>query len=177
MLKEIILDLLHKYYLRYGRPLAGRKKLQKLMFLVEYDIDGRRVRKLGYTGAVFKVLFYGPYSDEVAEAVEELVREGYVDEIVISHESPSRLINRWMGELLEEGGRVYVYEPVRRAGKALPPDVEERVEVVVEKYGRMSGGQLEQLVCERLGLDPETKMKYFGLSIDDYLRKRDSPAS
>ena len=176
MLKGVVLRLIADHYSRHG-PLAGDRKLQGLTFLVDYDLSGGRVRKLGYTGAEWRISFCVPHSEEVKEAAEELVREGLVDVIVVSHESPSRLINRWMGELLEEGGRVRVFSPARVARPELPQEVLERMETVIEKYGEMSGGQLEQLVCERLGLDPETKMKYFGLSIDDYLRKRDSPAS
>lgn len=171
MLREVILTLLGEHYSRYG-PLAGRKKLQKLVFLVDYDLSGGGVRKLGYTGAIFKVLFYGPYSDEVAEAVEELVREGYVDETVVSYESPSRLVTKWLGELFEEEGRVYVYEPARRVAPELSPEVRGRVVRVVEEYGHMRGGELERLVCEALKLGPEEKVKYFGQPIDDYLRER-----
>ena len=172
MLREVILALLYEYSRMFRAPLAGRKKLQKLVFLVDYDISGEKVKKLNYSGALFKVFIYGPYSDEIAEEVENLVKEGYIDEIVVSTGfSPSRIVYRFFDELLSEDGRTYIYK-VRQRPKPVKPEVMNRIRYVLEKYGKMTGGELEKEVVNKLSLTPDNKEKYFGEPIDEYLKKQ-----
>jgi len=171
-IENILLCLLSSYFKRYRDWLAGRKKLQKLMFLVDYDIEGEKIRKLGFSGAKFKVLVYGPYSDQVADAIETLVEKGKVEEMVITNGfSPRRLISKYMEELRYEEGRIYLYKPRVRNVPRLPSNVKQRIEEIVEKYGSYTGGELEKLVTDKLGLTPERKEKYFGISIDEYISK------
>lgn len=170
MLREVILALLYEYSRMFRAPLAGRKKLQKLVFLVDYDISGEKVRKLNYSGAKFKVLVYGPYSNEVAEEVEKLVEEGYIDEIVVSTGfSPSRMINKFFNELIADDGRTYVYKVKKDPKIYLDKKVRDRIRLVLKKYGKLTGGELEKKVIDKLSLTPDNKEKYFGEPIDKYL--------
>lgn len=169
MIKEILLYLLSYYSLNVREWLGGRKKIQKLMFLVDYDIEGK-VRKLGFSGAEYRILVYGPYSDEITNAVEELIEEGRVEEIVVSDSfSPRSLVNRFEEELSYENGRLYLYRPIGDVPR-LNTKARLRVEYVVDRYGRLSGSRLEVFIAKRLGLTPEIKEKYFGMPIDEYLK-------
>jgi len=171
MLKDVLLYLLSYYSSCVQEWLGGRKKIQKLMFLVDYDVEGSAVRKLGLSGAEYKILVYGPYSDDVANAIEELVEEGKVEEIVVSKGfSQRRLTDKFLEELKYEDGRLYLYRPITPAPK-LRPMVKERVEYVVDRYGGLSGGYLEKFISEKLRLTPVVKEKYFGVTIDEYLGK------
>lgn len=86
---KVLLYLLLKFFDMYDKPLYGKKKIQKLLFLVEhYDLDtGRITRSQGLTGYRFAVWSYGPFSKEVYDDLEKIVDNGYVVKKVVGSDT------------------------------------------------------------------------------------------
>jgi len=76
------IDLLHylirRHYELYRKPVYGRKKIQKLLFLVEHldPATSRVTKSTGLTGYRFHIWLYGPFSEEVYRNLEALVSRG-----------------------------------------------------------------------------------------------------
>jgi hypothetical protein len=125
-------------------------KLMSIIFLTQYDVEGRAVYEYRCGGrplarAEFYIWTHGPTSNEVYD-VET------VDFDVVS------------GEL----GLVYCY-----GGPAphLPQPVAARLSDVVDKYGGWKPWQLRYYVKKLLGLDvPEKMSDYMGVWLNSYLR-------
>ena len=144
--REVVMFLL--------KSLGGRvysvKKLMKLVFLAQYDVEGRVVYEYRYGGrplarADFYIWSYGPMSNEVYDALES----GDFDLV--------------QGEL---GLEIYYAGPAPQ----LPRPVAARLSDVAAKYGGWKPWQLEQRVNRLLGLDiPEKKSDYMGVRLVNYL--------
>jgi uncharacterized phage-associated protein len=146
--REVVMFLL--------KSLGGRvysvKKLVKLVFLAQYDVDveGRVVYEYRYGGrplarAEFYIWSYGPMSNEVYDVLES----GDFDLV--------------SGEL---GLEIYYAGPVPQ----LPRPVAARLSDVAAKYGGWKPWQLERYVNQLLGLDiPEKKSDYMGVRLVNYL--------
>ena len=181
---KLLLYLLDRHYDFYGE-LHGRKKLQKLLFLVEhYDPEeGRLTRSTGFTGYKFTIWLYGPYAPEVYDDLEQLVEAGMVRERVVGADSQPRFHGILLSLYDDDGVAkvIYIYSPrrrwprllfsktARRAVEDLPAHVRFRVDRILKEYGWMNGTQLEHKVCEMLRLTPEKKLKYMGKTVDEYL--------
>jgi uncharacterized phage-associated protein len=143
---DVVMYLLHR---RFMKP----KKLMKLVFLAQYDVDAERrvVYEYRYGGrplarAEFYIWSYGPMSNEVYDALES----GDFDLV--------------SGEL---GLEIYYAGPVPQ----LPRPAAARLSDVAAKYGGWKPWQLERHVNQLLGLDvPEKKSDYMGWPLYSYLR-------
>jgi uncharacterized phage-associated protein len=147
--REVVMFLL--------KSLGGRvysvKKLMKLVFLAQYDVDVERrvVYEYRYGGrplarAEFYIWSYGPMSNEVYDVLES----GDFDLV--------------SGEL---GLEICYAGPVPQ----LPRPVAARLSDVAAKYGGWKPWQLERYVNQLLGLDiPEKKSDYMGVWLNSYLR-------
>jgi len=146
--REVIIFLLKSL----GGGVYSVKKLMKLVFLAQYDIDVERrvVYEYRYGGrplarADFYIWSYGPMSNEVYDALE------------------SEDFDLVQGELGLE---------IRYVGPApqLPRPVAARLSDVAAKYGGWKPWQLERYVNQLLGLDiPEKKSDYMGVRLVNYL--------
>jgi len=83
-----LMALVGKFEELYGRPLDGRKKLQKLVFLVEHwdPNKGKITRSTNLTGYVFRIDMYGPYSEGIQNDLGVLVRAGVFREVIYWYE-------------------------------------------------------------------------------------------
>jgi len=138
--KEVLLYLLS----RLGRC-EGRKKLMKLMFLVEHFDPGlgRLVRK-SLLGDSFLIYHYGVFSFEVMNCYNELVKEGKIREGPLG---------------LESDLKVELQEKLR-----------ERVDGVIERFGNLTGYELEVRTLKMLGIEPSEKDRYFGRPVESIIR-------
>jgi len=146
--REVVMFLLKSL----GGGVYGVKKLMKLVFLAQYDVDVERhvVYEYRYGGrplarADFYIWSYGPMSNEVYDALE------------------AEDFDLVQGELGLE---------IRYAGPApqLPRPVAARLSDVAAKYGGWKPWQLERHVNQLLGLDvPEKKSDYMGVRLVNYL--------
>ncbi len=169
--RELILYyLIKRFYEIYKRPLEGRKKLQKLIFLVEhFDLDTSRiVPSSGITGYKFKIWYYGPYSSDLKKDTEDLVENGllnedvkYLDDFLYTDESPKRL---------------YLYSPKTeiRVENELDKQTIEKIDKILKEFGTKSPYELEKKVSDLLNLDPLKKLKVWGKSLDEYLSSSDT---
>jgi len=182
---SVVLEVVKAHNRLYGK-LYGRKKIQKLVFLVEHLnlATGRAVKSTGLTGYSFKVWVSGPVSWELHEDINTLVEKGYLREEVIGAENldkgrASELQRAGVYNLLlyEDDGYpkvLFAYRPgllniFRKPLPKLPGHLRRRVELVVEKFGSMTPDQLEDEIYDILWMTREKKLKYLGYHINDYL--------
>jgi len=182
---SVVLEVVKAHNRLYGK-LYGRKKIQKLVFLVEHLnlATGRAMRATGLTGYSFKVWVSGPVSWELHEDINTLVEKGYLREEVITADGldkgrASELERAGIQSLLlyEDDGYpkvLFAYRPglpniFRKPLPRLPGRVKNKVELVVKKFGPMTPDQLEDAVYDILWMSREKKLKYLGYHVDDYL--------
>jgi uncharacterized phage-associated protein len=124
-------------------------KLTSIVFLAQYDVDGRDVYEYRCGGrplarADFYIWTHGPTSNEVYDALEDF-----------------DLVQGELGLELCYGG----------PAPQLPRPVAARLSDVAAKYGGWKPWQLERYVNQLLGLDiPEKKSDYMGVRLYAYLR-------
>ncbi len=95
-----------------GAPLQGRTSLQKLVY---FEAENSLV------DAKFKPHFYGPYSEDVANAVDSMVALGYLKEnVTVLGEQTDPWLAAVSGEV-----KVYSYE-LNDEGKQLAEEIEKR---------------------------------------------------
>jgi len=181
-------DLLHylirRHYELYGK-LYGRKKLQKLLFLIEHlDPASRRVVKsTGLTGYKFYIWLYGPFSDEIYGDLEVLINRGGVIEEVIGADTHVRVDEAGVVLPLYDDDEapkvIYVYRPragilwwlLGRERMSIDARVKEKVDWVLREYGKYAPFELETITIKLLNLTPDKKLRYLGVSVDEYLEK------
>ncbi len=150
-------DVVYAVLNSLGGSIDGLKKLMKLLFLVQYDIRGRRVIKHLYGGkpitrTEFYLWSFGPMADEVYDTIDELENEGVIT--VVTSDLPFTI---------SIGKRI----PIN-----LPDPVLAWVKEVVRDYGSLKGWELEKHVKELLDLTIEEKRNYYmGWPVDKYLTK------
>ncbi|ABL89084.1 hypothetical protein Pisl_1937 [Pyrobaculum islandicum DSM 4184] len=172
--RRALLYLVVSHWRRWGE-VWGKKKVQKLMFLVEHWDGGRGVSKsLGLTGYRFVVWLYGPYSPQVDEDLEWLVEEGYISERVYGYDSYHSVVAD--GEVVRLGFYdddespkvIYVYRPTLRARFVrIGEPLRARIDAVVDKFGRYTANELETLTTAMLGVE---KRKALGKAVDEIVQ-------
>ncbi len=121
----------------------GRKKLMKLMFLLQhYDLENDKLVKEGFLDNEFIIYRYGVFSFDVMNDYIELVNEKII------FERPMRIVDREFK--LEESTL-------------------NRIICILERFGQKHGFELEKDTLKMLGLDLDTKKKYFGESVTNFI--------
>ncbi len=179
--KDVLLCLLLKFYNMYRKPLYGRKKIQKLLFLLEhFDPESKRVVKSrGLTGYRFVVWSYGPFSKEIYEDLEKLVDEGLIKESIVGSDATPEYEGIALDLYTDDGfpKRMFIYEPnvrdpsklLRQLEKKLDPKVVAVIDSVLQEFGMKMPHELEDFVNGLLKLTPDKKIRYWGIDIDSYL--------
>lgn len=139
----------------------GRKKLMKLMFLVEHFDPGlgRLVRK-SLLGDSFLIYHYGVFSFEVMNCYNELVKEGKIREGPGGLESSPVCRGISLGSPEKRGGSDLKLE--------LGEKLRERVDGVIERFGNLTGYELEVQTLKTLGISE--KDRYFGRPVESIIR-------
>ncbi len=137
--KKIILYLIN----RLGDGIEGKKKLMKLMFLVNhYDPKSGELSRDGFLGLDFSIYYYGVFSREVMMIVEDSIQKK----------------------------DVYNGFPLRsRYVINLDGNIKNRVDFVIDKFGKKSGYLLEIETLKMLGYSPDEKDKIFGKSVKELI--------
>jgi hypothetical protein len=142
--KDIILYLMQKL----GDRVEGKKKIMKLMFLLEhYDFDLKKIVDSQKIGNEFFIYYYGVFSTNVMQSISSLTSEGKIKD----------------GLPLKLKSRVSI---------KLDPEIQSRVDEVITKFGDYSGYKLEIGTLKMLGITPFDKDKYMGESVKDILAKQ-----
>lgn len=177
--------LLSGLFDKYGE-VYGRKKIQKLLFLVEhYDLESNRVvRSQGLTGYRFIVWLYGPFSKDVYDDLDVLVERGLIEEKILGSDSIPQVHGIRLSMYDDDGypKTLYIYRPGNpfmvilkpfsryRLGHQVPVDLARKIDQIVQRFGGMSPTKLEEHVNNLLKLTPEKKIRYWGVSMDEYLQ-------
>jgi len=120
----------------------GRKKLMKLMFLVDhYDMGKKSLLKESFTGNKYIIYHFGVFSYDVMNAYISLNDKGLIKEY------PIKLTEDHVIDLDEK--------------------TKEKVDNIIDCFGKESGAVLENKTLEMLKLSKETKTKHFGQSVKE----------
>jgi len=179
---DLLYYLIRRHYELYGK-LYGRKKLQKLLFLVEHLDPASRgvVKSTGLTGYRFYIWLYGPFSEEVYRDLEVLVERGDVVEEVIGADTYVRVDEAGVVLPLYDDDEapkvIYIYRPKTsilwlffgREKVSVDPRAKEKIDWVLREYGKYTPTELEAITMKLLNLTPDKKLKYLGISVDKYL--------
>jgi len=176
--RRVLYALIREFVRVFGRELDGRKKLQKLMFLVEHwDLEtGRITKSSGLTGYTFKIWLYGPFCPEINRDLADLAERGIIEEEVYRYYEGSQLPKERelppLSTYIDDGEpRTFYFYRTREdiEVKDLGKEVLKKIFIVVKTFGKMSPLDLELHVCKMLGLTPLKKMLNWGRTIDEYL--------
>lgn len=141
--KQVILYIIKKL----GKDCEGRKKLMKLMFLVDhYNIELDKINEKSLLGNEYFIYYYGVFSFDVMESYNELVREKKVEN--------SFPIKSSVNEI------------------QLPEEIKRKIDTILKEFGNKSGYQLEVLTLEKLGIKPFEKEKFFGKNIREIIKNQ-----
>ena len=141
--KNVILYLVKKL----GGQIEGRKKLMKLMFLIEhFDLESKRiVRKKHTLGNRFFIYYYGVFSFDVMNSYDELFREKIIMD-------------------------TYPLTIEQKVETRLEGELKRVIDGIVKEFGKYSGYNLEVETLGMLGIEPSGKDQYFGKAIDEIRR-------
>ncbi len=139
--KKVILYLIN----RLEKDIEGRKKLMKLMFLVEhFNQDSQKLVKEGKLGNEFIIYHYGVFSFDVMNRYLELAKEGKIKD-----NFPMSIINLQKVEL--------------------PTEIKQDVDGIINIFGKKTGKVLELETLEMLKLNLETKKENFGKPVIQFI--------
>lgn len=144
--KKIILYLIYKLEER----IEGKKKLMKLMFLVEhYDPIQNRLIRQKNIGNTFYIYYYGVFSREVMECYNKLVKEGkIVDSFPIKFKQ---------------------YALLEQEIKDLDEKIKERIDKIISLFGNRTGYSLENETLKMMGIQPYEKESYWGREVSEII--------
>jgi uncharacterized phage-associated protein len=143
--ESVILYLVKKL----GGEIHGKKKLAKLLYYVDFDFFEKF--ELPVTGDTYKALPMGPFPEHMPEIIEGLVAE---KQIIVESVAERE------GYLPTE---VYKITSQEVSGDQLRPDEKAMLDRVVEKYGNLTGKELEVLThaeAPYLGTEPGQEIAY-----------------
>ncbi len=139
--ENVILYIINKL----GEKIEGRKKLMKLMFLVEhFDVKKHGLVKTKLMGNDFLIYYYGVFSFDVKKAYDSLV-------------SKNKIKDKFPIELKQKG-QIKLNE-----------DFGGRIDDIISDFGEMSGYELEIKTLDMLGIKPFEKGKFFGKSVKEII--------
>lgn len=138
--KQIIQYLVDKL----GSKIEGKKKLMKLMFLIEhYDISKDKLTSETRIGNKFYIYHYGVFSLDVMNCTNELFKE----------------------KKLKDG-----FPLVSTQSTQLNKEIEAKVKQIIGKFGKMKGYDLEVKTLQMMGIEPYEKGEYFGQDVSKLIK-------
>lgn len=139
--KDVLLYLISKLDSRS----EGRKKIMKMMFLVNhFDISKNCLVKTPFLKEDFIIYHYGVFSFEVMDNFLDLSNENKIK------------------------GDIPVQLKISEV-PTIPLIIQKKVDLIVEKFGDKKGKDLELDTLKMLGLSLETKRKHFGESVTHFI--------
>lgn len=130
---------------------GGRKKIMKLMFLLDYyDINNNKLTLNKAIGNKFIVYYYGVFSKEVMDDILKLIRNGKVVESYY--------------------GKLEVNEPDK--ADIQNRELKKKVDAIIEKFGKSSANELETETLRMIKLTKQNKYASFGIMIDAILMNK-----
>jgi len=138
--EKIILYLINKL----GDKIEGKKKVMKLMFLVEhYDVNLKKLIRNGLLGNNFLIYYYGVFSLSIMNCVSGLIQKG----------------------IIEEGFPLKSTEKIEIEQKD-----KEKVDKIIQEFGEKTGYELEVETLKMIDIEPSDKEKFFGRPIRNLIK-------
>jgi len=129
---------------RLGDLIEGRKKLMKLMFLIEhYDTENEKLIKTNFLGNNFIIYHYGVFSFEVMNDYISLNNRGIVTEYPIK----------------------------TKLNVKIEKTLKSRIDNIVLKFSKMHGFELEEETLKMLNIDKKSKELFFGKNVKELIKK------
>lgn len=123
----------------------GRKKIMKLMFLVDYfDTQKNRITLAKTIGNTFFIYNYGVFSSDVMKDLSDLIKSGKLIE------SEHNLKVKAGTEIIIDG------------------EIKSKLDEVIKKYGKCSPRDLEDFTLSLVKLDRKSKYEYMGVNIEAF---------
>jgi hypothetical protein len=139
--QQIILYLINKL----GDKIEGKKKMMKLMFLIEhYDTTQRKLNPNNLLGNIFSIYYYGVFSLDIMNYVNELIQKGTIKD----------------GFPLTSNKKVSLEKE----------EIKNRVEKIIDEFGDKTGYKLEVETLKMMDIEPSEKKKFFGKLVSDLIR-------
>jgi hypothetical protein len=137
--QKIMLYLINKL-----NEIEGRKKLMKLMFLVEhYNVELKKLTKKSSTDNGFIIYHYGVFSFKVFDDYLDLHKKDLIEE------SPIRT-------------KIQDIE--------LEPELQKQVDSIIELFGDKTGAHLETETLKMLGHTIESKREVSGVEVNTLIK-------
>jgi len=138
--EKIIIYLINKL----GDKIEGKKKLMKLMFLIEhYDVDSKKLVCNGLLGNTFSIYYYGVFSLDIMNYVDGLIQK----------------------EKIKDGFPLRSTEKIK-----LEPQIKEKVENIIQGFGEKTGYELEVETLKMMDIEPSDKEKFFGEPVNKLIK-------
>ena len=125
--KALVLALLARVHNANGGEIGDRLKIQKLCFLLTYELFGRRIKALNYTFFTYR---WGPFTNDLYEAEADFEQAG----LLYRHDARYRLTESG----LALGNSIYG----AISNLATNAEICEVIEKVVENFSRWSSEEL-----------------------------------
>jgi len=178
----VLYYLVYVFHRLFNRPLDSRKKLQKLLFLMEHlDLKKNIITKSQkLTGYEFKIWLYGPFSEKIYDDLKFLVKSKYLGETVVNYEEtpllPAEDIVLSGYDDDGEPRKIFYYVPLMEVNKFIEfmrtrDHLKKKVEIIVKNFGSKKPCEIEAIVNAMLKLTPLRKLEFWGLTVDEYLEK------
>lgn len=133
---------------KMGEKVEGKKKLMKLIFLLEYysPITKKIEPSLNFDRD-YSVYYYGVYSSKIMDSIRNLISSNYI----------------------KDG---FPLKMERNIEIVLDPELQNKVDTIINTFGDMTGYQLERLTLQMLGVNIIEKREYFGISIEEIIKQK-----
>jgi len=152
--QKVLLYLIDLYNHQYG-DLIGRKRLNKLLFLVEhYNPATNELVQTNYTGYTFVVGPWGPFPVGIDDDVSKLELKGLIEEEIVTADMKPVLngieLFKYNDDGVQKAVRIYrttkkyrLLNKLLKADKVLSKETKSKIEEIIEKYGLMHPDDLE----------------------------------
>lgn len=147
--------------------IRGKTRLQKLLFLLQHEL-----KKRGYKARyAFRPYLYGPYSRELYTDVEWLRMSGLVEVRTTFDKNVGQITDF---AVTEKGRR----RLIDMMNSQLHKSLDEVVEIVITKYGKMGVAQLVEFVHEKFSNYDQSRLqenkKRIEINLDDFVDKAEN---
>lgn len=139
------------FYLIKKCKKVDRRKLMKLMFLIEYyDPEKNKVTLKRTLDNEFIIYNHGLFSFDVYDLFLDMLERGEIEEK--DHEI----------KLSEKGKEIKI---------ELTDDLKRKIDKIIKKFGDLSSKDLEKVTLKLINLKEENKREFFGIPVDVLISK------
>jgi uncharacterized protein YwgA len=122
----------------------------KIFFILEHiDLEKKGFLSKPFLGNEFSIYHYGVYSETVMKDIYKLIND----------------------KILLDGFPLRLGKDIKENKLNLETRIKNKLDKIIEKFGKWSGYKLEIETLKILGLDLESKRKFIGFSIKEIIKE------